>query len=280
MSPGRSTCATTSRIGGGRTADRPGFGYNALMTELVYHKDYTVHTYETDARGVARPVALLNYLQDSAGDHAGRLGLSVVDLFKRGLTWVLSRYHVVVHRYPAMGDRLEVTTWPSGKRGHFATRDFEVADGGRRAGPLGDVAPGWSSTWPEADRSRSRTSSAPPTPSRSGPSTTRSLRSPSSSARDSEIRFRVEASPSRLEPPRQQRGLCPMGARGRPAGRPDRPPARRPRGLLPGRGPLRRRGPFGGPADRRARAPGPCSSIRSPTRRRAAELARLRTRWE
>jgi len=103
------------------------------MTDLVFQKEYALHTYETDARGSAKLVTLLNYLQDSAGEHAGRLGLSVLDLFKRGLTWVLSRNHVIVHRYPGMGDRLEVTTWPSGKGGYFATRDFEVADGSGRA---------------------------------------------------------------------------------------------------------------------------------------------------
>lgn len=99
------------------------------MTELVFRKEYAVHTYETDTRGLAKTTSLLNYLQDAAGEHAGRLGLSVLDLFKRGMTWVLSRYHIRLHRYPAMGARLEITTWPSGKGGYFATRDFEVADG-------------------------------------------------------------------------------------------------------------------------------------------------------
>jgi acyl-ACP thioesterase len=99
------------------------------VSDLIYRKEYTVHTYETDARGLARLVALLNFLQDAAGDHAGRLGLSVVDLFKRNMTWVLSRYHVLIHRYPALGARLEVMTWPSGKHGYFAIRDFEVSDG-------------------------------------------------------------------------------------------------------------------------------------------------------
>jgi acyl-ACP thioesterase len=111
------------------------------MTELVFHKEFTVHTYETDARGLARTVTLLNYLQDSAGDHAGRLGLSVLDLFKRHMTWVLSRNHVLVHRYPAIGERLEVTTWPSGKDGYFATRDFEVADG--RGAPVLSATSSW-----------------------------------------------------------------------------------------------------------------------------------------
>lgn len=103
------------------------------MPDLVLHKEFAIHTYETDARGSAKLVTLLNYLQDSAGEHAGSLGLSVPDLFKRGLTWVLSRSHVLVRRYPAVGERLEVTTWPSGKGGYFATRDFEVADGSGRA---------------------------------------------------------------------------------------------------------------------------------------------------
>ncbi len=110
------------------------------MTEFVYSKEYTVHTYETDARGLVRPVALLNYLQDAAGDHAGRLGLSVVDLFKRDMTWVLSRYHVLIHRHPALGARLEVVTWPSGKHGFFAIRDFEVSDGG---GPVLSATSSW-----------------------------------------------------------------------------------------------------------------------------------------
>lgn len=109
--------------------------------DLVFHKEYSLHTYETDAGGLARMVSLLNFLQDSAGDHAGRLGLSVPDLFKRGLTWVLSRYHVLVRRYPAAGERLTVTTWPSGRGGYFATRDFEVADAG--GGPVLSATSSW-----------------------------------------------------------------------------------------------------------------------------------------
>ncbi|MCK7477374.1 MAG: thioesterase [Candidatus Moduliflexus flocculans] len=116
------------------------------MTEsdLIFNKEYAVHSYETDARGFVKASALLNYLQDSAGEHAGRLGVGVLDLFKRNMTWVLSRYHIAVHRYPARGARLEVTTWPSGKHGYFALRDFEVADG--EAAPSSRRrAPGWSS---------------------------------------------------------------------------------------------------------------------------------------
>lgn len=107
---------------------------------MIHRREYPVHTYETDAGGLARAVSLLNYLQDAAGEHAGRLGLSVPDLVKRGMTWVLSRWHVLVHRYPRIGERLEVTTWPSGKGGYFATRDFEVA---AEAGPVLSATSSW-----------------------------------------------------------------------------------------------------------------------------------------
>jgi medium-chain acyl-[acyl-carrier-protein] hydrolase len=111
------------------------------MTELIFRKEYAIHTYETDTRGFVKTVSLLNYLQDSAGEHAGRLGLSVLDLFKRNMTWVLSRYHILVHRHPAVGERIEVTTWPSSKGGYFATRDFEMADG--NGGPVLSATSSW-----------------------------------------------------------------------------------------------------------------------------------------
>jgi len=39
-----------------------------------------------------------------------------------------------------MGERLEVTTWPSGKGGYFATRDFEMASA---AGPVLSATSSW-----------------------------------------------------------------------------------------------------------------------------------------
>lgn len=109
--------------------------------DMIYHKEYPVHSYETDARGLVKAPALFNFLQDSAGEHAASLGVGVLDLFKRRMTWVLSRYHVLIRRYPAMGARLEVTTWPSGKHGFYALRDFEVADGS--GGPVLSATSSW-----------------------------------------------------------------------------------------------------------------------------------------
>lgn len=75
-----------------------------------------------------RTVSLLNYLQDAAGVHARQLGVSVADLRSQGLTWVLSRLHLIVDR-PIHGNcDVLVRTWPASRAGHFTCREFEVLD--------------------------------------------------------------------------------------------------------------------------------------------------------
>jgi len=97
------------------------------MTPL-FEKDFTVQYYETDQRGFARPVALLNYLQSAAGDHAALLGVAVADLRKSGHTWVLSRLHLTMERYPRVGNTVRIRTWPVSRTTLFTVRDFELFD--------------------------------------------------------------------------------------------------------------------------------------------------------
>jgi len=99
-----------------------------MEEELIYRAEYIIHTYEIDFRGRARPDALLNYLQDTAGAQARELGFSVEALFGRGLTWVLSRYHIKIDRFPRLGEKIVILTWPSGRSEYHALRDWEILD--------------------------------------------------------------------------------------------------------------------------------------------------------
>ncbi|MDD2308417.1 MAG: hypothetical protein PHH91_02430 [Desulfuromonadaceae bacterium] len=47
---------------------------------MTFERIYTVQYYETDQRGFARPVALLNYQQAAAGEHASLLGVAVAGI--------------------------------------------------------------------------------------------------------------------------------------------------------------------------------------------------------
>jgi medium-chain acyl-[acyl-carrier-protein] hydrolase len=108
---------------------------------MIYKKNYIVHNYEIDFRGLALPISLLNFLQDAAGEHAARLGFSVPELLTKDMTWLLSRYHMKVFAYPKAGDAVEITTWPSGKQGVFALRDFEMKDA--RGATIGAATSSW-----------------------------------------------------------------------------------------------------------------------------------------
>ena len=94
----------------------------------VFEQEYIVLPHEADQHGFARPVALLNYLQSAAGDHASMLHVAVSDLRKSGHTWVLSRIHLAMERYPRQGQTVRIKTWPSARANLFTIRDFELYD--------------------------------------------------------------------------------------------------------------------------------------------------------
>jgi len=94
----------------------------------VFEKCFPVRYHELDCHANLRELAILNYLQDSAGLHSTQLGISVSDLRPRGLTWVLSRLHLIVDRYPRAGETVLVRTWPSVRQGIFTCREFELED--------------------------------------------------------------------------------------------------------------------------------------------------------
>ncbi len=98
---------------------------------LHHEKKFEVRPFEVSSSGRIKLVDLLNHFQEAAGEHADKLGFSVTHLAVKNLTWVLSRYHVRILRYPAWKEDLCLETWPSIRQGLFALREFELTDGQR-----------------------------------------------------------------------------------------------------------------------------------------------------
>jgi acyl-ACP thioesterase len=69
-----------------------------------------------------------DFLQETAGYHTQLLGVAPEDLRLQGLAWILSRLRLRVERYPALGEKITVRTWPTGVDKLFALRDFSVND--------------------------------------------------------------------------------------------------------------------------------------------------------
>jgi medium-chain acyl-[acyl-carrier-protein] hydrolase len=93
---------------------------------MIHQEDFIVRAYELDAKGKASVPTICNYLQEVAGNHATILGVAVDHLFKKNLTWILSRLHVHFAAFPHWREKIIVETWPSGREGKYATRDFLI----------------------------------------------------------------------------------------------------------------------------------------------------------
>jgi acyl-ACP thioesterase len=124
-----------------RRIESPAWEELAEMMRDIFSRSYRIRSYEADFRGLVKPVALLNYLQDAASGHADLLGFSLLDLRARNATWLLSRYHVRVDRYPAVAEKLLVTTWRSLVDGIYAFREFHIT--GEDASQVGCATSSW-----------------------------------------------------------------------------------------------------------------------------------------
>src|SRR5690625_2639492 len=96
----------------------------------AYRDTYTVRAYESTAEGVASVQAICNYLQETAGNHSRRLGFSIEQLTKMGLTWMLARLRLRLTAMPRWREAVDIETWPSGSDGLRALRDFLIYDSG------------------------------------------------------------------------------------------------------------------------------------------------------
>ena len=96
--------------------------------DLIWTEEFTVRSYEMDRNGKVKFQSIANYLIDAASNHALHLGVSDVQLLQKKLTWVLSRFHVQISKYPKWKETIKIQTWPSDKQSHFALRDFRILD--------------------------------------------------------------------------------------------------------------------------------------------------------
>ena len=92
----------------------------------VWTEPFHVRSFEADATGHLGIQHLCNYLQEVSGNHARALGVSIERLMELKLTWMLSRLHVQLDRYPFFRENILIDTWPSGHTGLQATREFLI----------------------------------------------------------------------------------------------------------------------------------------------------------
>ena len=107
----------------------------------VFRETARVRASEIGPDGAMRLPALLDLLQDAAGNSATELGWASDALLARGKTWILSRFHLRLRALPAWREEIAVETWPSGVHRVFALREFRATGAGGRL--LAEATSGW-----------------------------------------------------------------------------------------------------------------------------------------
>jgi acyl-ACP thioesterase len=99
-----------------------------MPTPPAWTESFPIRAYNVTPHGVASPLALCDFLQETAGNHAERLGVSMESLLDNGQAWVLAFLRLKVDRYPDWHDTLTIETWPSGLDRLYAMREFVLSD--------------------------------------------------------------------------------------------------------------------------------------------------------
>jgi acyl-ACP thioesterase len=102
-----------------------------VMDGHIYTKDYTVMFSDVDNRGMSRPSAVADYMQDIATIHGNAQLLSTDDI---GGFWVLSRLKYNLTRPLSLYENLSVSTWCSSIKGAVWYRSFKFRVGGEAVG--------------------------------------------------------------------------------------------------------------------------------------------------
>lgn len=111
------------------------------MDDLFWVEEFKVRAYEVGPNGQATIQTVFNYLQEAASNHAAMMKADKQHLEHLNLTWVLSRAHVQMERYPSWHQIVRIETWPSKKETYYGLRDFLILDENKKV--LGKATTSW-----------------------------------------------------------------------------------------------------------------------------------------
>jgi acyl-ACP thioesterase len=96
------------------------------MRRQKFRMEFVIHYHEVDPEEQATPLTLLYYLEDAAIAHSESVGNGVAQIKAEGLAWILNRWHLQMDRYPILGEKVIIETWPSSFERFYGRREFLI----------------------------------------------------------------------------------------------------------------------------------------------------------
>lgn len=94
----------------------------------TYDETFTLLTRDCDLKGTWRLSSVLESMQEAAGAHSLLLGCGRDELLKKNIVWVLSRSELHMSRYPRIGEKITLHTFPMPNRICFFPRYYIFTD--------------------------------------------------------------------------------------------------------------------------------------------------------
>lgn len=100
-----------------------------MSTDITKHSEtFKIRASEVDQTGKATLPSICALFQEVAGNHALDLNFDITQLHEQGLTWVLHRMDIKIHRYPNWRENITIETWPAAGDALRAYRDYRILD--------------------------------------------------------------------------------------------------------------------------------------------------------
>lgn len=97
---------------------------------MIYRYPFTVNSHSCDYNGIARPSAVMTYLQEAANLQLKTYGPTYEEMKENGQFFVLSRIGVTMHTPVYAYEELEAETWALPSRGFSFLRGHRLLRGG------------------------------------------------------------------------------------------------------------------------------------------------------
>lgn len=92
----------------------------------LFVTSYEIRYKEVNDRQEITPVAVLNFVEETAADHCAHIGRNVYDLQKEGIGWVLYAGCFHMDHYPRYREKIKIETWISDFKGFRGYREYRV----------------------------------------------------------------------------------------------------------------------------------------------------------
>jgi len=92
----------------------------------IFQEKYEIHPQKIQHNQRLSLVRLIDYLNETAGNHSKSFGYPLKSLFEQGYSWILLCWNVEINELPLLSEQIHIETWISQTKRCFAYREFII----------------------------------------------------------------------------------------------------------------------------------------------------------